>query len=1107
MKKKLLRLLRLAPLALLFAGQAFAQTTGTLVGVVTDLATGKPVEGAVVVATGPNLIGEQTAVSAKDGSYRIQLLPAGQYKLLVQLAGYKPFERSDIRLSADKTLRANLAVVPEAVQLEEQVVRTGIAPVINVGSAESGTVVSRDFIANIPVGRSFQAIAAVAAGAGNDQYGVAFSGGQSPENGYIVDGLNITDPSYGAAPGTWTNRTTPTLLSNFIQEVDVKTGSFMPEYGRATGGIVNVVTRSGSNEFHGEVWTNYRPDFLFQPKGKIIGSDGEGVAYYSKPADGAYNLDAGLAVGGPVMKDKLWFFAGFAPIVQKNYFDRFQRLTVVGGDAGAPAGCAAGSICRDSNGFALWNKVAGTDTKTHSGQTSYQWAGKLTYLANENNTVTVSTYGQPSTLTVWGTKQLPDATSNYDTQLTWYDFVGHYAGKFLSKRVIVEADLGYHGQKTKDDPTAYQSSHPAIRWNDPTAYYSLTAFEPVAGCSDVIHCQIRGYSTGGYGFTGDDTISRIAGKLSVGALFSAAGSHTAKVGIDLERNDYDKTKRYSGGILVSARGAVFRTVRGYAHILPTSPEPGVTDALADIVWDGSLKNQSYSNNNAYFLQDSWQVMNTGVTLNAGVRLETQEIKSKTQSLTKLSTTDSWAPRVQAIWDFTGTGRGKVSANWGRFYWAIPLDMGDRAFGVEREVSYRQRFGCFTGLPATAAASYNPATPQLYGNWDTANLVGAGGAPGCPNVVNTGAGTGADGFQAVGGYLFTQTGQGAEPVMPGLKASSVDMFGAQVEYELLSDLSVGIEYSGRRLGDIVEDMSPDDGNNYFIANPGRNVTWSDANGTYSGKTMPAFDSIGGRNLTVNFPKPTRDYDGLTLKVTKAYSRNWQAQASYTYSVLKGNYAGPYMDDYGGVGQGQLDPGITAAFDLPTLLWNVKGLLPGDHTHTLKLYGSYTWALGSRLSLTGGGGYTGRSGRPMTALGGHDLYGSGLAYIIQQGGAGRTPFTHQLDVRGAVSYVLRAPYELRFSIDVFNILNQQEALLYDQNYTFDQVQVIQGVKCNVQAVGTSNPIGKLQSSCPDVAFLKTINGLAVTPNANWGKPIASNLAYQVPVQVRFGLSLAF
>jgi hypothetical protein len=273
-------------------------------------------------------------------------------------------------------------------------------------------------------------------------------------------------------------------------------------------------------------------------------------------------------------------------------------------------------------------------------------------------------------------------------------------------------------------------------------------------------------------------------------------------------------------------------------------------------------------------------------------------------------------------------------------------------------------------------------------------------------------------------------------------------------------------------------------------------------------MPAFDSIGGRNLTVNFPKPTRDYDGLTLKVTKAYSRNWQAQASYTYSVLRGNYAGPVMDDFGvGVGQGQLDPGITAAFDLPTLLWNVKGLLPGDHTHTMKLFGSYTWVLGSRFSLTGGGGYTGQSGRPMTAIGAHESYGPGLAYIIQQGGAGRTPFTHQLDVHGGLSYVLRGPYALKFSIDVFNLLNRQDVLLYDQNYTYDNVLVIQGIKCNVQAVGTPDPIGKLQRSCPDVAFLKTIDGKPVTPNPNFGKPFADTIAYQIPIQVRLGLALAF
>ncbi len=112
-----------------------------------------------------------------------------------------------------------------------------------------------------------------------------------------------------------------------------------------------------------------------------------------------------------------------------------------------------------------------------------------------------------------------------------------------------------------------------------------------------------------------------------------------------------------------------------------------------------------------------------------------------------------------------------------------------------------------------------------------------------------------------------------------------------------------------------------------------------------------------------------------------------------------------------------------------------------------------------------------------------------------------------MHGGLSYVLRAPYELKFSVDVFNILNQQEVLLYDQNYTFDAVQVIPGIKCNVQVAGTPNPIGKLQSACPDVAYLKTIDGRPATPNPNFGRPIANFSAYQTPLQVRFGLALAF
>jgi hypothetical protein len=1101
MRKKLLRLLRLVPIALAFtASVASAQTTGTIIGVVTDAATGRPVAGALVVATSPNLQGEQTAVTDANGNYRIILLPPGQYRLAVQVEGYKPSERSDIRLSADKTLRANITATPEAVQLEEQVVRTGLAPVVNVGSSETGSVVSREFMANVPVGRSFQAIAQSAPQASADSYGVGFQGGQSPENGYIVDGLNITDPVYGAAPGTFSGRSAPTLLSNFIQEVDVKTGSFMAEYGRTTGGIINVQTRSGSNEFHGSVFSNLRPDFLVTPNGKVVGNDGEAVARFSKPSDGTYNLDFGGEVGGPILKDKLWFYAGFAPIIQKNYYDRFQRLNVLLGDPGAPAVCnnksATDTRCRDGNGFALSNKVAGSDLKVNDGQTSYQWAGKLSFLADENNTLSLATYGQPSTQTVRAFQTLQDDNANFKTAIDSYDVTSHYSGKFLEKRLIVEADVGWHGQRINDEPNAYQSTRPRIVWTDPASPigYALTAFEPVNGCTDLLHCPQNDYRTGGFGFTDKQNINRYAGKVSVGGLFEAAGSHIAKLGVDLERNDYDQLKRYSGGYFFTARGGNFRATRGYGYLTDGVP----TSDLANVFPTGTLQTSSYSNSFAYFLQDGWQIQDTGVTLNLGVRLETQDLRNKGNPVDKLTVNNSWAPRLQAIWDFTGTGRGKVSASYGRFFWSIPLDMGDRSFGNEREINYREPFVACFGLPG-AATRYNPGG-QVYGQFDPQNLVNQStGGPGCATNLLA--------AQTASGFKFSQTGQSSTPVQPNLDATAVDMFGGQLEYEVISDLSVGIEYAGRRQVSLIEDMSPDNGNSYFIANPGRNISWTYGGNTFSARDAVTTDETTGRTIPVTYPKPERSYDGVTVKASKNLSKNWLAQASYTWSVLRGNYAGPFLADYGGAGQGQLDPAITAAFDLPTLLWNTKGYLPGDHTHQVKLFGSYTFNVSPAFNVTAGAGYTGQSGRPMSALGAHPLYGTGLGYIVEQGAAGRTPFTHALDLRGSVSYVISAPYEVRFSVDVFNLLNKQEVLLYDQNYTYDQVHPIQKTGCKVDAVGTSDPAGKLQSSCPDVAFLKTVGGTRANVNPNWGKPLASNLAYQIPIQVRFGLALAF
>ena len=115
--------------------------------------------------------------------------------------------------------------------------------------------------------------------------------------------------------------------------------------------------------------------------------------------------------------------------------------------------------------------------------------------------------------------------------------------------------------------------------------------------------------------------------------------------------------------------------------------------------------------------------------------------------------------------------------------------------------------------------------------------------------------------------------------------------------------------------------------------------------------------------------------------------------------------------------------------------------------------------------------------------------------------------RLLVRPALSWVFSAPYELRFSIDVFNILNTQTVLLYDQNYTFDQVQILQNAGCKGDFVGTSDPVGKIQAACPDMKFLKTIDGRPVGVNPSWGRPAPTNISFQTPIQLRFGLALAF
>src|SRR5262245_6573319 len=252
-------------LALASWGVATAQenTTGSIAGTVVD-AQGAPVPGATVVVTSEQ--GPKHFVTDSQGRFFAPYLPPGRYAVKVQLAGFSPIEQKniDVRLGQRVEL-PNLSL--KVGGLEETVEVVGAAPTIDRSSTTVGGVLSGDTLQRPPGGRNFTASLYMLPGVSTSGVGQAnpsISGGSGLENSYIVDGVNITNTGYGAV-GSYSivfGSLGTGVTSDFIKETQVKSGGYEAEFGASTGGVVNVVTHSGTNTFHGAVFGYMRPGGL-----------------------------------------------------------------------------------------------------------------------------------------------------------------------------------------------------------------------------------------------------------------------------------------------------------------------------------------------------------------------------------------------------------------------------------------------------------------------------------------------------------------------------------------------------------------------------------------------------------------------------------------------------------------------------------------------------------------------------------------------------------------------------------------------------------------------------------------------------------------------------
>jgi hypothetical protein len=408
--------------------------------------------------------------------------------------------------------------------------------------------------------------------------------------------------------------------------------------------------------------------------------------------------------------------------------------------------------------------------------------------------------------------------------------------------------------------------------------------------------------------------------------------------------------------------------------------------------------------------------------------------------TGISLKDELSPRIGFVWDPTQQGRAKLFANYGRYYEYIPLDIASRSLSAETQIS--------------AAHNCNPLVVGRKGCDANTRL---------DSVVNI-AGPTNGRIGALRQWTLIAGGPYPTSVDPDLKSPANDEIIAGAEYEVLPNARAGVTYTYRNLVRTVEDMSLNDGVTYFIGNP-------------------------GTGIADTFPRATRKYHGVTLNFSKSFADLWLAQASYTWSQLRGNYDGLFNPQ----GNNQLDPNINSTFDLRTLLFNQDGALSADITHFIKVYLAKEFIITPSLSVNLGGSFNANSGPPINALGAHPIYGAGQAFIITRGSAGRLPWVTSLDGKLSVGYRFTKDVVVNAGIEAFNIFNSQRPLTVSENYTNATVSPILGATQGTiptQFGGICGPAPATAASCAPG------NGSLPKPAIDPSSPTGANIRVGLP-----------
>ena len=913
-----------------------------------------------------------------QGRYNAPQLPIGTYSVSLMSDGKVVQTRDNVVLQVGVGAEISFSAAPtEAAeantrQLSAVNVTANKLPPIDVSSVDSRTVLTADQLAKLPLGQTAESIALLAPGTNVGAGGaksttgvplVSFGGSSTTENAYYLNGFNTTDPNL-AQGGL-------ALPYGSIDQEEVYTGGYSAQYGRSDGGVINMIGKSGTNDWH------FGGQFLYEPSSMVASANNTyyenglppspvaGNLYDPNSKNSTWSSVYDLYVGGPIIKDKLFFFAS-------------AEMT-------------------HTDGNTVNSVEAGTDT--HYTDTVPKWYAKVNWNITDSNLLELTGASDKSLTS--GTVYNYDYNNLSDTSLKAYANDTKQGGdlwqakftSYITDKLTLTAQYGRMKTRDYNENPAYDASEPYIG-NYTLENPALNGGTPITNSQTV-----QEINNPGQNFV--STNLRIA-------LTYTLGDHTITAGIDNLRTaatDQDELTSGPDG---------YQWIYAYTQTptVPIAPSLGVgapasyPNGASGYYASKYIFNQGgnlFSTENAEYIEDNWQV-NDRLLLSIGLRDDDFTNTNASALPYMRQTKPQWAPRLGFSWDVFGDSSFKVFGNAGRYYLGSPIAPGDPANGYVATNQYYTYSGiAANGVPTGLTQMSGPVSPN-----------GAYGQTPDPRTMTATSLKAEDqdefmlGFQKTAGPNWVY---GAKITRRILRHVIDDWCDVQVVVNKAA--SQGITDTNT---DTCYYINPGEANTFAVEDP-------------SG----AFHSVTVSNADMQFPHAVRRYYGLETFLEHPFDGKWYAKVTYTFSRSYGNSEGEGQSDIRAIGGTQNEdwdfPPLMVYADGPQGNDHTN-VLKGYGYYAI----TPEWLVSANLNLTQGGpkyclGYYGPQQSDPVDYGSSYHWCNGLP--SPPGEFGRLPWMKQLDL-GVHYRPAFAGHKLSLNVDVFNVFNGQAPLNLDAQY---------------------------------------------------------------------------